>query len=57
MLHHPIHLRNIADYLSRALAVFFGGILLAKLTGHWHSHITYEEYRLLIPQVSNLGQP
>jgi polyferredoxin len=39
------------------VAVFFGGIGIARLTGKWHSAVTYEEYRRIIPQTGNLDHP
>jgi polyferredoxin len=35
--------------------VFFLVVAIAKLTGHWHTMITYEEFRMLIPSVNNIG--
>lgn len=40
----PLH------FAAAFLAVFFLVIIIAKLTGHWHSSVTYEEYAVLIPQ-------
>ncbi|RHW41526.1 4Fe-4S binding protein [Neobacillus notoginsengisoli] len=36
-------------------ATFFIVIAIAKLTGNWHTMITYEEWRHLIPNVYNVG--
>lgn len=36
-------------------ATFFIVIAIAKLTGHWHTMITYEEWRHLIPNIYNIG--
>jgi len=40
----PLHLAALF------LALFFLIIIIAKLTGHWHSSVAYEEYAVLIPQ-------
>jgi len=39
------------------IAVFFGSIGIAKLTGKWHSTVTYEEYQRIVPQTSLLDHP
>jgi len=39
------------------VAVFFGGIGIARLTGKWHSAVTYEEYQRIIPQTGHLDHP
>lgn len=36
------------------LTVFFGIILIGKLTGNWHSIVTYEEYHLLINNLNSI---
>jgi polyferredoxin len=36
-------------FAAAFLAAFFLVIIIAKLTGHWHSSVTYEEYKQLIP--------
>ncbi|WP_052342647.1 4Fe-4S binding protein [Bacillus sp. EB01] len=36
-------------------ATFFIVVAMAKLTGHWDTMITYEEFRMLIPSVNNIG--
>ena len=37
--------------------VFFGVIAAAKSTDHWHSDVTNEQYRRLIPAVERLDHP
>jgi ferredoxin len=37
-------------FAAAFLATFFLVIIIAKLTGYWHSAVTYEEYAVLIPQ-------
>jgi polyferredoxin len=39
------------------IAIFFGSIGIAKLTGSWHSAVTYEEYQRIIPQTEYLDHP
>jgi hypothetical protein len=41
---------NPLHYAAAFLAAFFLVIIVAKLTGHWHSSVTYEEYAHLIPR-------
>ena len=36
-------------YAAVFLGVFFLVIIIGKLTGHWHSSVTYEEYATFIP--------
>jgi polyferredoxin len=36
-------------YGKALLLVFFGVLIWARLTGHWYSNITYEEYRTYVP--------
>ncbi|WP_017754207.1 4Fe-4S binding protein [Calidifontibacillus oryziterrae] len=40
---------------SAFLAVFFGAIIVAKLTGHWQSTITYQDFQELIPLLDYIG--
>lgn len=35
--------------LGLVVVVYFGGILVARLTGHWHNAITEQEYRQIVP--------
>ncbi|MDI6800720.1 MAG: 4Fe-4S binding protein [Thermodesulfovibrionales bacterium] len=44
-------------FILSAIAVFFGIILIAKLTGNWHSSITYEELTTLMPLIDTLAHP
>jgi len=39
------------------VAIFFGSIGIAKRTGHWHSAVTYEEYKRIVPQTEHLEHP
>jgi hypothetical protein len=39
------------------IAIFFGSIGIAQLTGRWYSAVTYEEYQRIVPQASYLGHP
>jgi hypothetical protein len=39
----PLH------YAAVFLGAFFAVIIIAKLSGHWHSTVSYEEYAQLIP--------
>lgn len=43
------HVVRPVHYAAVFLAAFFLVIIIAKLTGHWHSAVTYEEYAQLIP--------
>ena len=43
------HLVKPLHYAGAFLALFFLVLLVGKLTGHWHSSITYAEYAQLIP--------
>ncbi|WP_245959422.1 4Fe-4S binding protein [Neobacillus piezotolerans] len=36
-------------------AAFFLAVVIAKATGHWNTMISYEEFRILIPNVYNIG--
>jgi polyferredoxin len=46
-----------ALFIVLALAIFFGAVGAAKLTGSWQSSVTYEQYRQLVPAVTQLGHP
>ena len=37
------------QYLILLLAILFGAVIVAKLTGHWESALRYEDYAKLIP--------
>ncbi len=44
-------------YVAMVAVVFFGIIGTAKLTGHWESAVSYEEYKTLIPDAPKLEHP
>jgi polyferredoxin len=44
-------------YAALVAVVFFGIIGTAKLTGHWESAVSYEEYKQLIPDAEKLEHP
>jgi polyferredoxin len=44
-------------YAVLVAVIFFGSIGAAKLTGHWQSAISYEEYAELIPQEEKFEHP
>lgn len=48
---------NPAVYGALVVAVFFGIIMLAKLSGHWQSAVTYQEYKDLLPKASEFAHP
>ncbi len=48
---------NPLVYIALVLIVFFGVIGGAKLTGNWHSDVTYEEYRHHVPRTNTYGHP
>jgi polyferredoxin len=37
------------------VGLFFLVVIIAKVTGHWNTSITYEEWKQLIPQASSIG--
>jgi polyferredoxin len=37
------------QYLILLMAILFGAVIIAKLTGHWESALSYEDYAKLIP--------
>ncbi len=39
------------------IAVFFGSIGIAQLSGKWHSAVIYEDYRRIIPLTEHLEHP
>ncbi len=55
-LHKKIVL-NPVIFASGVVLIFFGIILAAKVTGKWHSSITYDELRSLMPIIQNLAHP
>ena len=44
-------------YAAAVALVFFGVIWGAMLGGHWHSDVSYEQYRQLVPQAGRLDHP
>jgi polyferredoxin len=44
-------------FVALVAVVFFGTIGAAKLTGHWQSSVTYEEYKALLPDASRFEHP
>ncbi|MRR39396.1 4Fe-4S dicluster domain-containing protein, partial [bacterium] len=49
--------RSLPAWAFPALAVllFAAGIGIGMATGHWHSSLTYDDYRQLIPMVPSLS--
>jgi polyferredoxin len=39
------------------IAVFFGSITVAKLTGRWESSVSYQDYQRIVPQSRQLDHP
>jgi polyferredoxin len=48
---------NPLVYALLVATLFFGLVGAAKLTGHWHSSVTYDEYRTLVPMAEKFGHP
>jgi polyferredoxin len=48
---------NPALYIVLVALSFFAIIWAGKITGHWESSVTYEEYKTLIPQAGALEHP
>lgn len=44
-------------YAAIVLILFFGVIAAGKLTGHWRSSVTYDEYMALVPIADRFGHP
>lgn len=44
-------------FISAVIAVFFGVILIAKLTGTWHSSVSLDELRALMPFIHTFAHP
>lgn len=44
-------------FISAVIAVFFGVILIAKLTGKWHSSVSLDELRAIMPFIHTLTHP
>ena len=53
----PIPERRISPltYGTVLIIIFFGVLVVARLTGHWYSDITYEEYKTFVPIAHMLG--
>jgi hypothetical protein len=39
------------------VTLFFGSVGIAKVTGKWHSSVSYEDYQRIIPVASQLDHP
>lgn len=37
------------QYAAMLLAILFGAVIIAKLTGHWDSALRYQDYARLLP--------
>ena len=48
---------NPVFFVCLIIVIFFGSIGIAKLTGNWHSAVTYEEYQRIIPKTEYLDHP
>jgi polyferredoxin len=46
-----------ALFACLVIIILFGSIGIAKLTGRWHSAVTYGEYQRIIPQTAHLAHP
>jgi polyferredoxin len=44
-------------FAALAAVVFFGLVGTAKLTGHWHSQVSYRDYQQLVPIASRFEHP
>ncbi len=44
-------------FIAAVVSLFFGLILAARLTGRWHSSVTYEELSSLVPFINSLSHP
>ncbi|BCB95931.1 (Fe-S)-binding protein [Dissulfurispira thermophila] len=44
-------------FIFTVIAVFFGIVLIAKLTGKWHSHVSPDELRAIMPFIHTLTHP
>lgn len=44
-------------YITAVVALFFGIIMTAKLTGKWHSSVSYEELSRLMPFIHSFVHP
>lgn len=53
----PRHKVSPVLYAALIVSVFFGIILAAKLSGHWQSAVTYQEYLELLPKAGAFEHP
>ncbi|MBZ0158132.1 MAG: 4Fe-4S binding protein [Alphaproteobacteria bacterium] len=44
-------------FVAAVVVVFFGGILVARLSGKWHSSVTPEELMVIVPYIKALAHP
>jgi len=44
-------------FIISVIGLFFGLILIAKITGNWHSNVSYDELKALIPYIDLLSHP
>jgi len=51
------NLKNPILHIALVLVLFFGIIGIGRLTGHWKSNVSYEEYKALIPISESLKHP
>jgi polyferredoxin len=53
----PITRRFLSPWLlpGLLLAAFFGAILVAQVSGHWESGVSYQEYMQLVPRAREFG--
>lgn len=48
---------DVGLFLSLIIVIFFGTILLAKLSGKWHSSLPMDELKAIIPYIDSLVHP
>ena len=46
-----------ALYAAAVVVVFFGILLAARVTGHWHSGVSGAEYLRIVPSLRGLAHP
>jgi hypothetical protein len=46
-----------ALYAAAVVAVFFGILLAARVTGHWHTGVSGAEYLRIVPSLRGLAHP
>ncbi len=44
-------------FIVSVIVLFFGLILIAKITGNWHSSVSHNELKTLIPYIDLLSHP